>query len=72
MSEIRSKGAAHCKCKTVRHRVGQIEYFYVLYLYFHLWVVYVYTHRLIRLVQPDRQGILIHKQPQTLVFRMEA
>lgn len=34
--------------------------------------VYVCAHRHIRLVQQDRQGILMYKQPQTLVFRMEA
>lgn len=36
--KLYGKGAAHCECKTVRHRVGQKEYIYVLSLYFHLFV----------------------------------
>lgn len=71
-SKIPSKGAAHCKCKTVRQRVDQIEYIYVLYLYIHLYVcICVHACRLARLVQQDRQGSFICKQPRTLVCRME-
>lgn len=71
-SEVPSKQAAHRECKTMRHRVGQTEYIYALYLYIDLCVcICVHAHRLTRLVQQDRQGIFICKQPRTLVCRME-
>lgn len=71
-SKISSKCAAHCERKTVRHRVGQVECMYVLYLYIHLCVcICVHARRFTRLVQQGRQATFICKQPRTLVCRME-
>lgn len=71
-SETPSNSAAHWERETVRYRVGQREYIYVLCLYIHLCVC-TCVHRcgFTRLIQQDRQKIFICKQPRTLVCRME-